>query len=302
MILCLAGAMTYPPRVSEMLVARRDPPLHSGAHEASHFSGVPAAHTTPGVARLMTVLKVAGSLLAIPVGLVSGYSIYHANFSPEAKRQSLRASIISMLDKNADASTLRLLVRRDVSAFEGACGAVDPDAVAAFKTLLAAGTTSPATAARNATPAQLATRNPDRRPNDVAKPAPVKALPAATETKPRQRDAIDSDVNWVASVRRALVHAPEHLDEAVQAPATRLRVPQVHLSRETPAPALPPAAPVAAAPQPAADDAHPVPPAPIPDAVPAAKAADVAIAGKSAPSAFGKLIAGIPLLGRVVGQ
>ncbi len=117
-----------------MLAARRDPPFRSGAHEGSHFSGAHAPHATPGGARLMTALQVIGSLLAIPVGLASGYSIYYANFSPEANCQNLRAGIISMLDKNADASTLRLLVRRDVAAFEGACGAVDPDAVAAFKT------------------------------------------------------------------------------------------------------------------------------------------------------------------------
>ena len=41
-----------------------------------------------------------------------------------------------MLDKSTDASTLRMLVRRDVVTFETSCGAVDPDAVKAFKALL----------------------------------------------------------------------------------------------------------------------------------------------------------------------
>ncbi len=115
-----------------MLVARRDPPLYSGAHEVPHISGHHAAHA-PHATRFMTALQMIGSVLAIPVGLASGYSIYHANFSPEARCQSLRANIISMLDKSADASTLRMLVRRDVVEFEGSCGAVDPDAVAAFQ-------------------------------------------------------------------------------------------------------------------------------------------------------------------------
>ena len=97
-----------------MLVASRDPPLYSGAHEVSHISGHHAAHA-PHATRFMTALQLIGSVLAIPVGLASGYSIYHANFSPEARCQSLRANIISMLDKSADASTLRMLVRRDVA-------------------------------------------------------------------------------------------------------------------------------------------------------------------------------------------
>ena len=98
----------------------------------------------PRFAGLMTGLQIAGSLLALPVGLASGYSIYHANFSAEAQCQSLRGNIVSTLDKSADASTLRMLVRRDVAAFEASCGDVDPDAVAAFRTLFAA-RTQPAT-------------------------------------------------------------------------------------------------------------------------------------------------------------
>jgi hypothetical protein len=299
MILCLAGVTFFRPRVPEMLAARRDPPLYSGAHDASHAFAPQAPHSV----RFMTALQMVGSLLAIPVGLASGYSIYHANFSPEAKCQSLRAGIISMLDKNADASTLRLLVRRDVAAFEGACGAVDPDAIAAFKTLLAPGKTSaPATAARTPASPQQSARESVRQPNELAKPVAAEASPAIAEAKPRPRDAIDSDANWVASVRRALIHAPVNRAEAAQAPAARPLAPQMRMSHETPAPALPPAAPVGAAPQAAPDNAHPVPPAPIPDAVPPAEAADVAMAGKPAPSALRKLIAGIPLLGRVVGH
>jgi hypothetical protein len=42
-----------------------------------------------------------------------------------------------MLDKSVDATTRRMLVKRDVEAFEQSCGAFDPDAHAAFKRLLA---------------------------------------------------------------------------------------------------------------------------------------------------------------------
>jgi hypothetical protein len=247
-------------------------------------------------------------VLAIPVGLASGYSIYHANFSPEARCQSLRANIISMLDKSADASTLRMLVRRDVVAFEGSCGAVDPDAVAAFQTLLAAG---PARAA--AAPAQVAPLPAPQPKAAVAKSAPVKSTQAAA-AKPVRRDAAASDANWLAAVRRALIHAPVTRVEAAETPAVapaaaRPITPQVHIRHATrapalspaaPAPALPPAASVATVPAPPVDAEHPVPPAPIPDVMPLPKVAAVAPAERH--SRFSGLIAQIPLLGRVIGH
>ena len=58
-----------------MLVATRDP-VHPHAPDAS-------AHSHSRVGRWVSILQLAGSLLAIPVGLASGYSIYRANFSPE---------------------------------------------------------------------------------------------------------------------------------------------------------------------------------------------------------------------------
>jgi hypothetical protein len=290
-----------------MLVASRDPPLNSGAHEVSHISGHHAAHA-PHAARFMTALQMIGTVLAIPVGLASGYSIYHANFSPEARCQSLRANIISMLDKSADASTLRMLVRRDVADFERSCGSVDPDAVAAFQTLLAAG---PARAA--AAPAQAAPLPAPQPKAAAAKPAPVK-LSHAAAAKPVRRDAAASDANWLAAVRRALIHAPLTRAEAAEAPAVapaaaRPNVSQVHiphathapaLSQAAPAPGLPPAASVASVPAPPVDAEHPVPPAPIPDVMPLPKAAAVAPAERH--SRFSGLIAQIPLLGRVVGH
>jgi len=83
-------------------------------------------------------VQLLGSLVGIPLALVGGYSTYHANFSPEAKCQALRGNIIAMLDKKADASTLRMLVHRDVVTFERDCGGVDAEAATAFKTLLVA--------------------------------------------------------------------------------------------------------------------------------------------------------------------
>ena len=121
-----------------MLVARRDP-FHPGAHDAASSQGADVAgRGAPRLARTVNMLQVVGSLLAIPVGLASGYSIYRANFSVETTCQSLRANIVAMIDKSVDAGTRRMLVRRDVESFEQTCGATDPDATAAFKALLAA--------------------------------------------------------------------------------------------------------------------------------------------------------------------
>jgi hypothetical protein len=298
-----------------MLVARRDPPLYSGAHDVSHISGHHAAHA-PHATRFMTALQMIGSVLAIPVGLASGYSIYHANFSPEARCQSLRGSIISMLDKSADASTLRMLVRRDVAAFEGACGAVDPDAVAAFKTLLAGGTaTAPS---RTVAPVKQAAHELVHQPNAAAKPEPAKTARAVAEVKPGRRATAASDANWVASVREALMHSAAARAEAAEGPAAtpapaavRSLAPPIRVPRETrapalslappaSAPALPPAPSVVVAPAPAPASDHPVPPVPIPEAAPLPKPADAA-SGQSRSGVAG-LIAQIPLLGRVIGR
>src|SRR5690242_7370896 len=108
-----------------MLVATRDP-VHPHAPDAS-------AHSHSRVGRWVSILQLAGSLLAIPVGLASGYSIYRANFSPETTCAALRGNIGAMIDKQIDASTRRMLVRKDVEEFEKTCVNVDPDAGAAFK-------------------------------------------------------------------------------------------------------------------------------------------------------------------------
>ncbi len=129
-----------------MLVATRDD--HPRA-EAPHFVSAPPPRSA--VSRFTGAVQLVGSLIGIPLALIGGYSTYHANFSPEAKCQALRTDIVTMLDKKADASTLRMLVHRDVVAFERDCGQYDSDAVAAFKTLLA-GEKSPSAPPRRAAP------------------------------------------------------------------------------------------------------------------------------------------------------
>jgi hypothetical protein len=212
-----------------MLVARRDPPFHVDAKDAAPLN--PNVYPPPRAsrtARIVTAMQLIGSLLAVPVGIASAYSFYRANFAPETTCQNLRSGIISLLDKSVDASTRRMLVRRDVEEFEKNCAAVDPDATAAFKSLLAAEKTAapaaPATAPAapkvqrtETAPPKEAVRKPDPRPQVTAKPpatnpavvtpaqvpAPVATAPAVSE--PAKRDPAAADTQWLDAVRQALV-------------------------------------------------------------------------------------------------
>ncbi len=166
------------------------------------------AAARPRLTRTVGMLQIVGSLLAIPVGLASAYSIYRVNFSVETTCQSLRANIISMLDKSVDAGTRRMLVRRDVETFEQTCGSVDPDATAAFKSLLAtekpAVTAVPAAPARVTAPvaeppAKQAVRKADAHPQTAAK------MPAAAWPSADRREPDGSDTQWLDAVRQALV-------------------------------------------------------------------------------------------------
>ena len=318
-----------------MLVARRDP-FHPGAQDNSHsdIDIGPRPARAPRLARAMSALQMFGTLLAIPLGIGSGYTMYRANFSPEATCQSLRASIVSMLDKNVDAHTRHTLVRHAVVASEQSCGGVDPDATAAFKSILASEQTA-ATGARRveAKPMSerpLDTKSVGEKPKEAARKAEPQqeAAPrqAVAEPKAPQRDAAVSDAAWLAAVRGALTvndavpTPPARIDTAVANPApiappeTRTVVlgarPKAELRATLPspepaivappqaAPALPPPATITTAPAPRQDAEHPVPPASIPEQ-PAPIQNDV-VAAQHEPSRLGAFIGQIPLVGKLI--
>ena len=156
----------------------------------------------------MSALQVAGTLLAIPVGLASAYSVYRTSFSPEAACRTLRANIVVMLDKNVDLTTRRMLVRRDIEAFDQSCADVDPDAKAAFSVLLSADKAAAPVATAPAAEAQPkpAIRKVEPRPAVAAKqPTESTASVNAADTERGERDAAASDAAWLAAVRHALV-------------------------------------------------------------------------------------------------
>jgi hypothetical protein len=246
-------------------------PAHGLSHGLSHGgphlgTGEAAAHQAPrgsGFSRIVSTVQIVGSLLAVPLGLASGYSMYKANFAPDTTCQNLRAGIIAMLDKNVDAATRRMLVRRDVSTFEETCASFDPDAHAAFKVLLASPAPSASAAApklRAALPASEIARKAEPKvepkaeakaePKSEPKPAAKSEAKAETKSEPRQavaekapavvpapasieaieREAAVSDTRWLAAVRQALVaHGPERAESAAAPAPSELGKPEQNL-------------------------------------------------------------------------
>jgi hypothetical protein len=288
--------------VPKMLEARREPTFDGSQRNLPDSPPAYAAQHGSRLSYWVNAFQLVGALLAVPVALGSAYSLYRANFSAEPTCQSLRAGIISMLDKNVDASTRRALVRRDVDAFEQTCGAVDPDATKAFKALLAADKALPAG------PAPVVTETKAER---------TEALPIETVRKaePRQQQPIKqpaarreqavSDTQWLDAVRQAM--APRNSEAAAErskmieaAPTLPPAQPIVTL----PAPALTAAAPASlspsttpaqsVAPRLQVDADHPVPPGTIPDPAEAKTSAH-----EEPRSWLGGLVSRVPLLGLV---
>ena len=264
-----------------MLVARREPPFHADPHNPGPVNpGVYSAAKASRLTRFVTAIQLVGSLLAVPIGIASAYSFYRANFSPDTTCQNLRSGIIAMLDKSVDAATRRILVRRDVEAFEKSCGTVDPDATAAFKTLLevekvatpakaptAVATTPTAPKVQHVeTLAKEPVRKVEPRPQPVAKqPAASPSTSVATvEAEPVHRDPAVSDAQWLDAVRQALVtHKQEiHPPELAKVPpATEPTAKPMPHEAALPTPAVAPPAPTAVSPAPVVTPAPPVAPA-----------------------------------------
>ena len=306
-----------------MLVARRDPPFHVDAQDAVRAnSGTYPVRKASGLTRFVAAIQMVGSLLAVPVGIASAYSFYRSNFSPEITCQGLRSGIVAMLDKSVDAATRRILVRRDVEAFEKACASVDPDATAAFKTLLSVEKTAATAAIAPTAPKVQRVETVPKEPVRKAEPrSQVPAKQPATAAAPvvaeaARRDTDISDSQWLDAVRQALVThkeeipaTPPNAAKAQPAPAPAIRpaahelvLPPPAAAVPTPstAPVLPPA--ISIAPPPAAaqaHDDHPVPPESIPDSVPRASD-DVVKPDEHGRSRIGKWISAIPLLGPAV--
>lgn len=275
--------------------ARREPTFHGvgegGTFGDSHHAGH-AAHAAQSAARtshftrFVSGFQAISTLIGVPLALASGYTLYRTNFAPDATCSNLRAGIVQMLDKNVDAATRRMLVKRDVEAFEASCGAVDPDAHAAFRALLSAdkpvaakAPTTPKAEVAKAVPAPVAkdivkeaAKEPvktELRPAIVekvekapAEKAPAeKAVAAAPQPAPAVADnaapdATMSDARWLDAVRQALVDQPAEPKEIAREAAH----PQPLVQNKPGEPVLQPAWSVAAPPPAMQGAASPLPP------------------------------------------
>jgi hypothetical protein len=269
-----------------MLVARRDPPFHMDARDTApvDFEGS-SGSKPPKAVRFVTVIQLIGSLIALPVGIGSAYTFYRANFSPETTCQSLRSGIIAMLDKNVDASARRILVRRDVETFEKTCASVDPEATAAFKTLLAAEKAPrplPAAApVPKAQPNESAPKEPVQKAEPRPQPAPKQAVTNTQNSAAQnaRREPPVSDTQWLDAVRQALVtHQPDvrpaETFKARPMPQPSARPAQREVAPPAP-PATTPAATATVPPAPATTATAPAATAAVPPATPAPAVAPV---------------------------
>lgn len=307
------------------MAARREPTFHDVGRADDHHPSVASIH--PGqpiksashLTRFISGFQAISTLIGVPLALASGYTLYRTNYAPETGCANLRASIVSMLDKNVDPATRRMLVKRDVEAFEQSCASFDPDAQAAFRTLLAADK-AVAQAAPVAKPAP--------KPAVVAKEDVKKADPAKEAVKAELRPAIVekksvvaepevaaeaaapmSDSRWLDAVRHAL--KSDQPAEGDERPAVRRVVKQEPVVPNKPgepvlnpgwtvtAPPVQPVAQGAAAPLPPAmavsdtqrtvpaDPNRPVPPAAIP-------------AAQYGGANGGSWVAQIPFVGRII--
>ncbi|HET7847787.1 MAG TPA: hypothetical protein VFL51_01875 [Pseudolabrys sp.] len=217
------------------LTERREPVFDAAPHDRVapevRSAGIGPLKSASRVTRVISGAQMLSTLLAVPLGLASGYSIYRANFSPETTCQNLRAGIIAMLDKKVDAAMRHMLVRRDVEEFERSCGSVDPDATAAFKRLLAADRAPPAAAAPRA---EVKPKDPQIAPKETqakvkqAEPKPKeaeakpahKAEPHAVAAKPAPAKAVASHTDTPRiEARRGEPARPRAVGNAVQAEA-----------------------------------------------------------------------------------
>ena len=80
-------------------------------------------------------LALCGALLALPVAAAGLYATWQTTRTAEASCANLRASILAVLDTNADETVKRTLVHKDLDEFERSCALRDPEAAAVFSAL-----------------------------------------------------------------------------------------------------------------------------------------------------------------------
>jgi hypothetical protein len=167
--------------------------------------------------KLTTVLQITGAALGIPAAAGGTYTVYRSYFASTADCQTLRNSLLSVMDRAISEDSRRSLMKKDLGEFSAKCGAGDPDAMAAFTAAMQ----QPEIAKANVV--AIAPAAPANLPPvaAIAKPEPAKAsaadnarptpgLYAATPLGIFGVSASGEAKGWVALDRRD----PEHFGES----------------------------------------------------------------------------------------
>jgi len=106
-------------------------------------------------------VQIGAAVLGIPAAAAGTYSAYQTYFTNDAVCQRLRASILSVMEKNVAPDAKRTLLRKDVGEFDTKCGRADPDARTIFLAAMREGegatlAAAPASAGTSAPQAQRA--------------------------------------------------------------------------------------------------------------------------------------------------
>ena len=86
--------------------------------------------------QISKVVQIGAAALGIPAAAAGTYSAYQTYFTNVATCTSLRASILSTMEKKIPPDAKRTLLRKDVNEFENKCAETDPDGRTLFHHML----------------------------------------------------------------------------------------------------------------------------------------------------------------------
>ena len=118
--------------------------------------------------RVVTAFQLIGAALGIPAAAAGTYSAYQNYFSSEVTCQTLRANILSTMERRIAADAKRTLLRKDMAEFDKSCSDADPDARAVFQAAvqkMERAATNPAVAVDAAVTTAQASASPQSRPS-----------------------------------------------------------------------------------------------------------------------------------------
>lgn len=192
--------------------------------------------------KITKLFQAIGAALALPVAAAGVYTVYRTNFSPDTACQNLRASIVSIMEKNVGLDAKKALLKKDIEDFDKNCGDTDPAARAMFQAVLEGKASVGELSARAQTPAARPAAAAAAAPTSPPQPVQSASPPAGTAPVVATPAAAPPPV-----VSAPVVPTPQHMPPQTMPPpssyASPVQMPQPVQSPPVPAqqPASPPA-------------------------------------------------------------